>query len=287
MKFTFQNFAFLILIVNLTILLCLNHNFSYAASSQMIHGVSDGDTIIVSEKDGFKIVQLYGVDAPENGQLYAEEAYKFVSDIVSTQICNVKIFVIDSVDIGEVYCTDPVNKFTNDLSCMLLLRGYAFLRGNSKEAKHINSEKTAKNRKAGIWSQDKVEFPWVFREKNNLQEEEYLVKKYRDSLFNDAVGKIGAGKAGLPKTAEGALAMLAGMRASQGVVGQSSSAKNGKFYGNLNSNPYDPDSIANPYGRYGSKYSPDSINNPYGAGNPYDPNSPTNPYGEGLKLYGR
>ncbi|MBX9771923.1 MAG: hypothetical protein K2X29_11155 [Candidatus Obscuribacterales bacterium] len=45
--------------------------------------------------------------------------------------------------------------------------------------------------------------------------------------------------------------------------------KEGSFRGNLNDNPYDPNSVSNPYGQYGSKYSPDSINNPYGAGNPY------------------
>lgn len=38
----------------------------------------------------------------------------------------------------------------------------------------------------------------------------------------------------------------------------------GHYRGNLNSNQYDPNSIANPYGRYGSQYSPDSLNNPYG-----------------------
>ena len=27
----------------------------------------------------------------------------------------------------------------------------------------------------------------------------------------------------------------------------------GGFHGNLNSNPYDPNSVANPYGRYGSR----------------------------------
>lgn len=43
----------------------------------------------------------------------------------------------------------------------------------------------------------------------------------------------------------------------------------GNYRGKLSTNPYDPDSTSNPYGRYGSKYSPDSINNPYGAGNPY------------------
>jgi len=56
----------------------------------------------------------------------------------------------------------------------------------------------------------------------------------------------------------------------------------GKYLGNLNSNPYDPNSVANPYGQYGSQYSPDSINNPYGQyGSPYSPDSATNPYSSG------
>jgi hypothetical protein len=61
----------------------------------------------------------------------------------------------------------------------------------------------------------------------------------------------------------------------------------GQFRGNLNSNQYDPNSVANPYGRYGSQYSADSINNPYGAGSQYRSDSPNNPYGTGMKIYGR
>ena len=53
----------------------------------------------------------------------------------------------------------------------------------------------------------------------------------------------------------------------------------GKYLGNLNSNPYDPNSVANPYGRYGNPYSPDSVNNPYGRyGSRYSPDSSRNPY---------
>ena len=53
----------------------------------------------------------------------------------------------------------------------------------------------------------------------------------------------------------------------------------GKYLGTLSNNRYDPDSVSNPYGQYGSKYSPDSINNPYGQyGNKYSPDSPNNPY---------
>ncbi len=58
----------------------------------------------------------------------------------------------------------------------------------------------------------------------------------------------------------------------------------GQFRGNLNSNQFDPNSVANPYGRYGSQYSSDSINNQYGAGSPYRQDSPTNPYGTGLGI---
>jgi len=59
----------------------------------------------------------------------------------------------------------------------------------------------------------------------------------------------------------------------------------GGYHGNLNANPYDPNSVVNPYGRYGSPYSSDSINNPYGAGSPYRQDSPTNPYGQGMGVY--
>ncbi len=60
--------------------------------------------------------------------------------------------------------------------------------------------------------------------------------------------------------------------------------------------PYNPDSVNNRYGRYGSPYSNESANNPYAtnapklydsqgnyrgrlSNNPYDPDSTSNPYG--------
>jgi len=56
-------------------------------------------------------------------------------------------------------------------------------------------------------------------------------------------------------------------------------APDGTYLGNLNSNQFDPNSVSNPYGQYGSQYSPNSINNPYGKyGSPYSPNSVNNPY---------
>ncbi len=53
----------------------------------------------------------------------------------------------------------------------------------------------------------------------------------------------------------------------------------GKYLGTLSNNPYDQDSVSNPYGRYGSPYSQDSINNPFGQyGSQFSNDSPNNPY---------
>ena len=56
-------------------------------------------------------------------------------------------------------------------------------------------------------------------------------------------------------------------------------SRDGKYLGNLSSNPHDLNSTSNPYGPYGSRYSQDSINNPYGRyGSPYSNESARNPY---------
>ena len=59
----------------------------------------------------------------------------------------------------------------------------------------------------------------------------------------------------------------------------------GNYRGNLNGNRFDPDSVSNPYGRYGSEYSSESLNNQYGAGSQYRLDSPNNRYGTGWSIY--
>ncbi|BFU88997.1 MAG: hypothetical protein NTAFB01_01840 [Nitrospira sp.] len=57
--------------------------------------------------------------------------------------------------------------------------------------------------------------------------------------------------------------------------------------GKLSANPFDPDSTANRFGRYGSPFSQDSINNQYGAGSRFKHDSPNNPYGPGWRIEGQ
>jgi hypothetical protein len=57
---------------------------------------------------------------------------------------------------------------------------------------------------------------------------------------------------------------------------------NGQYLGNLNDNPFDPNSVNNQFGRYGSQFSPDSIRNPYSRwGSEFSPDSPHNPFAIG------
>ena len=55
-------------------------------------------------------------------------------------------------------------------------------------------------------------------------------------------------------------------------------AADGTYLGRLSANPYDPESVSNPYGKYGNPYSAKSINNPYGKyGSSFSPTSANNP----------
>jgi hypothetical protein len=56
-------------------------------------------------------------------------------------------------------------------------------------------------------------------------------------------------------------------------------AADGTFLGVASANPFDLDSISNPFGLYGSEYSATSINNPYSLyGSEFSTESTTNPF---------
>ena len=64
-------------------------------------------------------------------------------------------------------------------------------------------------------------------------------------------------------------------------------APDGKYLGDLDGNPYNSNSVNNPYGRYGNPYGRDNVTNPYGKyGSEYSPYSPNFQYGRGNR-YGR
>ena len=58
-------------------------------------------------------------------------------------------------------------------------------------------------------------------------------------------------------------------------------ANDGTYLGNTNSNQFDPNSINNQFGKYGSQYSPLSINNQFGSyGSQFSSTSPNNQFSQ-------
>lgn len=69
------------------------------------------------------------------------------------------------------------------------------------------------------------------------------------------------------------------------VIGTNVLAADGTFLGAVNRNGYDPKSLANPYGQYGSPYQANSILNPYGQyGSRYSAKSPWYAYGSAQQV---
>ena len=61
----------------------------------------------------------------------------------------------------------------------------------------------------------------------------------------------------------------------------------GNIHGDVNINPFNSDSIANPYSRYGSPFSPYSSGNPFGQfGSPYGIVGPGTSLGPGTSVLG-
>jgi len=121
--------------------------------SQTIKGkvvrVADGDTITILDSSNTQVrVRLYGIDAPEKGQDFANVAKEFTSDI-----CFSKIVIIDVKDIdhygrtvGIVWTDDSVN-----LNLELLRTGLAWhykMFDNSDE--FAQAENLAKINKVGL-----------------------------------------------------------------------------------------------------------------------------------------
>jgi len=56
-------------------------------------------------------------------------------------------------------------------------------------------------------------------------------------------------------------------------------SNDGHYLGDYNLNQFDPNSVLNQFGRYGSQFSPDSINNQFGNyGSQFSPDSARNPF---------
>lgn len=87
-----------------TLLAFLTPDLCFAWSGKVV-GVSDGDTITVMHDGRGEKIRLYGIDCPENRQVFGKKAKKFTSDIVFGKVVEVEPLDIDryGTTVGLIY----------------------------------------------------------------------------------------------------------------------------------------------------------------------------------------
>ncbi|HOK09145.1 MAG TPA: thermonuclease family protein [Candidatus Hydrogenedens sp.] len=140
--------------------------------------ISEGDLFTaqgIDDSQEFKI-RIYGIDSPEQGQNYFEEAKKILSDLIKDKEVNIDILTQDSIGnkVAHVQTDDATN-----VEELMVKEGYAWWdEENAKEAielKKLCAE--AIRQKKGLWADMSPLSPWDYRRGKGLAQITYKVEK--------------------------------------------------------------------------------------------------------------
>ncbi len=150
----------------LTILITfLFTSYSYAFEAIVIL-IADGDTITVVHDGKPEKIRLYGIDTPESKQAFGDKAKNLTYDMVYHKSVNVEPVATDRY--GRTVGIVNVNE--RCLNSELISKGFAWVynRYCKKDIcyKWKQLEKSARQSKIGLWSQDNPVAPWIYRKTN-------------------------------------------------------------------------------------------------------------------------
>ena len=125
--------------------------------------IIDGDTIHVHDITGEKHrIRLAMIDAPERKQPFGTEATKKLSELLRQGTVRLKVKCIDKYnrEVAFVYCEGK------DVSAEMLKEGMALHYHMNFDNCEIYDkfEAAAKRCRQGLWSQEKIEKPWDYRQ---------------------------------------------------------------------------------------------------------------------------
>ena len=127
--------------------------------------VIDGNTleIFTNEKETYKIL-LFGIDSPELGQDYGEEAKRFLEKLTLNKSINVEIQGKDRLGnrLGIVMIDgeDPREK--------LLEEGLAWTAERNPIVEFENIKEKSREKGKGLWKEKDPTPPWIFRRQQTL-----------------------------------------------------------------------------------------------------------------------
>ena len=126
--------------------------------------VLDGDSIIVRTSDGNLEVRLEGIDAPEHGQDFGEEAKAETRKLVLDKEVRWEVRRIDEHgrSVARVFVEGQ------DLGLMLVKAGVAWKYKYSNDFLLARAEKEARRAKLGLWALPNPVKPWRWRKQHPL-----------------------------------------------------------------------------------------------------------------------
>jgi micrococcal nuclease len=139
------------------------HTSKYTPMTGKVTRVINGDTVQFQFKDHTFRLQLYGIDAPEDGQPLAQEAQQALKQLALFQSVRVQILTQDMYKryIARITLADQ-----RDLSQEMVRRGWAwwYRQFARKDATLQELESAARSGKLGLWQLPAPVPPWEYRE---------------------------------------------------------------------------------------------------------------------------
>ncbi|MBX2970992.1 MAG: thermonuclease family protein [Cyclobacteriaceae bacterium] len=140
----------------------------YLVEANTIRGkvisVVDGNTLeVISAKDETYRIVLAGIDCPEPGQPYAEEAKMFLENAILRKLIDVKLL---GKDRWGNYLGQIIAKV--EISTELVKRGLAWCIEKDASEDLRNLERQARAGQIGIWQEESPTPPWVYRRQQTM-----------------------------------------------------------------------------------------------------------------------
>ncbi len=148
--------------VTILIIICVNTLSLFAFKGYVVN-IIDGDTFKVLRNGKKVTIRLYGVDTPESGQDYGDDAEQYLRKHINES--TVKVYPITEGVYGRTIATVYYKGiFINKI---LIRNGYAWVydkychKDICSEFRHL--ERKARRMQKGLWAQEDVTSPWNFR----------------------------------------------------------------------------------------------------------------------------
>jgi endonuclease YncB( thermonuclease family) len=137
---------------------------SVFADQGMVKSVIDGNTLMI-EIDGEETkILISGIDSPERGQEFGEDAKNYLHGILHGR--NVE-FVITGKDrkgnqLAEIYLKSL------NIKEELVTRGLAWVAEKNDDAVLLDIQAKAKEKQKGLWKESNPTPPWIFRREQSM-----------------------------------------------------------------------------------------------------------------------